>query len=246
MAKKKPSAALALVSPAARPPTSRQTRKNHVILGPSRVVETITALEKSLGGRQGLIEALSVADTVPEVFAVLQHIGDPRFDRWPLARICAECQIAPGLLFDAVDRAALLRAQILARATVAAQTPAMVGELLRLTRRHDQPCTPCNGTGKIYDLPDQGKQKCYTCTSCQGAGTFQVEGDLERQKIALGMMRLTEKAGGITVQTQINTPAPAAASSLVQLQQVVTDLLYGPTPTSPAIPTEVVPDAPTD
>lgn len=239
MKKKK---ALALV-PAA-PSRSPQTRPAPDLVSPTRVEETITAIEEALGGRQGLIEALSVGDSSPDVMAVLQYVGDPRFDRWTLAHICAECRISPGQLFEAFDRATILRAQVLAHAKVAEQTPAMVGEMMILTRRHEVPCTACNGTGTIYERPEKGEQTSYICTSCQGRGTFLAEGDLERQKIALGMMKLTTKDAGVTVPIQINNPAPAS-SSLVQLQQVVTDLLYGAS-RRPSVPpvVEPPPDAP--
>lgn len=215
---------------------------------PAAVRTAIAAFETAIGGRRALIEALACADSDPAVVAVLQHLGDPRYDHTPLATVCADFGISPGMLFKAFEVAAIARAHVLALLEAANRIPAVTKEIFDTALTHDQTCAVCAGTTTIVAEPTKAvpNPEPARCSHCHGKGTIRIDGSLEHQKLALEMTGLTKKAGtAIAVNTQINQPSTTfAPGSLESLQQAIGEVLFRPRLAPiPAIVTPADPDA---
>lgn len=235
MPRKSQKAALSLVSPAARAGTA--DRLAGAI--PSEVQISVDKFEAAIGGRPKLVEALAAAETAPEVQTILGILGDPQYDTWPLVRICREAGITPGQLFSAFKAAAIARATVLAMLAAADAIPAVTQEVLKTAVPHDAPCRTCNGTGTIHPEPTKKDPTPTptTCHSCQGVGSFRVDGSLDHQQMAFELTGLIKKSSGTTVAVQTNVQPTTVVSGgyLEQIQQAGSELLYGRPVSQPTV-----------
>ncbi len=210
-----------------RPLPATAARKRKI---PDVLHQTLHAYEAAMGGRQALIQALSVGENDPEVEEVLVALALPEHDALSLATICARAGITPGQLFRAVQAAALARAKVLATLTVADRTPEIVRQALDHAVLHEEVCESCNGTGTYTadPTPRNPNPQPQPCTSCRGLGVLKVGPTIEHQKMALEMAGLLKKAAGINVNNNMITPpAPRPSDSLDALQQAISDVMYG-------------------
>lgn len=233
--------ALALIPASARPVSPTQIKVHKDV--PLAIRESIAAFENAIGGRQALIECLSTGDSDEQVSEVLQLLGDPRNDKEPLAKICAQTGITPGQLFTAFDRAAVVRAHVLARMEAANKIPEITREVTRTALPHDKVCTTCNGVGSFERMKSvNGKDEYVTevCVACNGVGSIKREGDPDQQQRAFELTGLLKSGGGTQVTQSLTMVAPSVnvqSGSLEQLQQAVSDLIYRrPTLTVESVP----------
>jgi hypothetical protein len=192
----------------------------------------IDTFTKVVGGRDQLIDVLSVAATAPEIDRLVNALLDPRFARTSLRRLCTLAGLTVADLFAAYRKALIARAHIEASHTIAAKLPPIVDDVM--TRATPQPiaCTVCKATGRR-----RIGGALVPCAVCGGRGVVASEPDLDRQKLALELGQLTQKGGGgfFIQQTQIAnataaTLAAGGGGMLEQLQQVVGELLFHPSP----------------
>lgn len=248
---KKQAASIALV------PAAAQARPLDKIVVPTAVQTSVAAFEKAIGGRPALIEALASGAESPDVQAVLRIIADPHYDRWTLARICQKAGITPWQLFSAFKSAAIARAHVLALLEGANRTPQVTKEIFDSAVKHEETCTACNGLGTIVSEPTKKDPNPppATCLHCNGVGTLWVPGSLEHQKLALDLVGLVKKSGGVQIAVPItnNLPGSQPGGSLEQLQQAVSTILYrsrqSPQPSDepePSEPIDVEPLPPED
>jgi len=187
-------------------------------------VQAVEAFTKSLGGRDALAGTLAVAEGDPAVEKVLTYLLDPRYDTWPLRKICRLGGLTVVDLFTAYKRAVLSAAHIESTHLIARALPPIVSDVMARATPQPIACPSCVGVG--LKRPD--------CPLCQGTGVSTSLPELDRQKLALELGHLTEKKGGILVQQNVQTTANAAAlgshapGALEQFQQVVGDLLFAP------------------
>lgn len=211
-------ATTALVPAAARAPevlTDVETELN---------VQAVEAFAQRLGGRGVLTAVLGVAEGDPAVEKVLSYLLDPRYDAWPLRKICRLAGLTIVDLFTAYKRAALTAAHIESTHLIAKALPPIVSDVMARATPQPIACPSCLGVG--LKRPD--------CPLCQGTGVSTSLPELDRQKLALELGHLTERKGGIVMQQNVQTTANAAAlgshapGALEQFQQVVGDLLFAP------------------
>jgi hypothetical protein len=229
---KKSPVALVLASPAARTPGMRRAAKALDV--PLAVVQAVRETERLLGGREGLIAALSTADTVPEVANILWIIADSRNDKLSLATVCAQNHITPGELFRALKEAALVRGQVLGLVELSNKAQQVAKEVALAATEHTTTCPRCTGLTTIVPEPTlKGKPSApIPCPACGGKGEVLVPASLDHQKLVFESIGILKKAGGVNVQTNILNPsAPSSGGmlggSLEQLQQAVGELLFG-------------------
>lgn len=216
MARRK-STTTALVPAAARAPEVFSDIETELNV---RAVEQFTA---QLGGRDALAGTLAIGEGDPAVEKVLTYLLDPRYDRWPLRKICRLAGLTVVDLFTAYKRAAFAKAHIASTQIVTAALPPIVADVMTRATPQAIVCPVCAATPTTRP----------TCPVCKGTGVTTSEPELERQKLALELGHLTEKKGGIVMQQNTITAASAALSShapgaLEQLQQVVGDLIFSP------------------
>jgi hypothetical protein len=219
-------AASSLLPAAARTPEILSERESDLN------AEAIDTFTKAVGGRDALVDVLSVASAAPEMSRITSYLIDPRYDRWSLRRICTLAGITVADLFAAYKRALIARAHIEATKIIADKLPPVVEDVMVRAAPADVVCTLCNGLRELQ--PVKAGLAPITCPRCKGTGMIRSEPDLDRQKLALDLAHLTPKKGGFMIQqNQIAASASALASPgsgvLEQLQQAVGEMLFSPT-----------------
>jgi len=208
----------------------------------SAAVETFTA---AIGGRERLLQALSVAGGTTEIDQIVRLLVDPRYASWSLRRICDKAGLTIAELFTAYKSALLTRAQIESTQVVAQRLVGVVDDVMRRAQPHPVPCEACGGSGQTLlpaSAPDK-RPEPMGCPTCQGKGTRIALPDLDRQKVALELGQLLDRRGGISIQQQTLVSSPSAAAApgaLEQLQLAVQEMLY---PRAPVVDAETVPAA---
>lgn len=222
---KKPKS-LALVPASARMPPASSVKIAADV--PQSIRQAIKAFEDQIGGRKALLEALSTADTSEDVRAVLDVIADPRCDKEPLAKLCAQGGVSPGQLFGAFRTAAIVRGQILGSLTAANVVPQVVEAIAKTALDHEIVCSACNGVGSFEEEQADGKYKTRSCTGCNGQGRIRRDPDPDQQRTILELTGLVKSGGSqqVNVQANITAPTSSAGGSLEQLQQAVSELIY--------------------
>lgn len=204
------------------------TLSSREVLENKRALETV---EKALGGRDAILDTLSVAADAPEVEQVVHLLLDPRYAQQSLRQICALAGLTVVDLFAAYKSAMIVRAHLVAYQSITDKILPVVEDVMTRAAPFKIPCPKCAKTGKWTD-PDQKDAKEEDCPACAGHGELLQLPDLDRQKLALELAQLVQKSGGVTLQ-QNNLTLHAAdkgkgsGSTLVGLQQAVRDLLSG-------------------
>jgi len=215
---KKATALTSVLVPAAiRAPevlTDEETRLN---------LEAIETFTLAVGGRDALVNVLSIAETAPDIERVITLLIDPRYEKFSLKRLCHLSGLTVADLFAAYKKALITKAHIQATHIIASKLPPIVDDVM--TRAAPVPviCPACHA-----EAPDK-----EVCILCRGTGAVLSEPELDRQKLALELAQLTEKKGGFVItqnqgllaQTNLTAVGPGA---LEQLQQAVGDLLFSP------------------
>src|SRR3990172_5206771 len=213
-----PAAARAGLSPAAQETLSLSTA-------------AIKVFEQALGGRQRLADILATGASDPAVERVLNYLLDVTYDDMPLPRLCALAGVTVADLFKAFQRAALVRGQIRAANQLEQHVDAVMADLLHRATPYEETRTICQGTGTmVLPPPRRPPPAPVPCRACHGRGRVLVTPDLERQKLVLEMAQLLPKGGGgASATVNVVNAGPAVAGTLEQLQQGVSDALYGRT-----------------
>jgi hypothetical protein len=220
--------ATTLVPAAARQPTALSIEETDLA---GAAIESFTT---AVGGRTKLLQTLAVADSGHD--KVVNCLLDPAFATWSLRRLCAYAGITVADLFASYKKALFVQAHVDAAHRITSQLPPIVDDVMRRALPLPTTCPRCSG---MPTTPGTSP-----CPLCRGEGTVLTEPDLDRQKLALELGRLTERKAGVMVQqNQIATSGHAlslGAGSLEQLQQAVGDLLFSPQRRRAASPTTVV------
>ena len=210
-------------------------------LTPDKVVEfldssaeAINDYERALGGRKELVATLSL-DHSAEMQNLVRMLNDHQFDKHSLGYFCRQVGINLSDLFRAFRNGTLAKAQILASRKIAERLVNVVEDVMARAAPHDEPCATCDGTGEVTPRATKKdpEPKVASCRVCNGKGTIRHLPDLDRQRLALElaeMIKLPRNGNQILNQLNVGTPAAArevAAGSLEQMQQAVTQLLYG-------------------
>lgn len=210
----------------------------------ARADQAIDRVERALGGRAAIVDALLAVPPSARLEYVVGLIADPRYDARKLSAICRAGRVTVGELLEAFKRGRLARAQAEAIHAVAAEIPAIAADLTRRAVTHYVVCLTCQGTGVIPGPSDD--QPPVPCGACRGLGQQLAEPDLAVQKEVLGLVGLGSAAsrGPAVVIDQrdqraitLHDHSPTAHGRLLQ---VVDRLLYGRAaaadPADPAVP----------
>jgi len=119
---KKPSTGL--VPAAARAPEILTEGEQHLNAG---AIDTFIQL---VGGRDALVDVLSVASAAPDVDRVVNYLLDPRYERWSLRRLCNMAGITVADLLAAYRKAMIAKAHVEATHIIAAKLPPVVEDVM--------------------------------------------------------------------------------------------------------------------
>jgi len=213
--------------------------------------DAVATFEAVLGGRDALAEALSVADSSPEVDKISSLLLDARYDSFSLRRICAMAGLTVADLFAAYKKATLVRAHLQLAPIIAARLVGVVTDLFIRAQPHYLPCGTCRGTATVTPTPTAKipDPSPIPCDACQGTGQILHLPELDRQKLALEIADVIRPKAGFTLQqaTILHTANGASGSvtapgALEQLQQAVSVVLYQTPPPEPAASVPATPE----
>lgn len=209
----------------------------------------LAEIEKEVGGRDAIIQALVTAPQSRDVKLVLGMLGDPDRRGYTLARICEEAKILPGTLLDMLERGTKLRTRIIAGQIIAQGTPAVVRDVMQKAAPYQDACYQCAGTGSITPEPskDEPNPKPEPCELCKGVGQLQYKAEPAARELALEIAGLTAKGGGIVINNTQQTVVPQLGVGLAfeALQELQDKLVYGRA-AQPALPAVVDVDKQTE
>jgi hypothetical protein len=231
--------------------SGRSRSRTALVPAAARVATTLTVEELSLngdaiemftravGGRAKLLEVLSITDSDASTDKVVNCLLDDEFSSWSLRRICAYAGITVADLFASYKKALFAQAHIEAAHLITSKLPPIVADVMQRALPQPIECPRCHGTPTTPGTTP--------CPICLGSGTVQSEPDLDRQKLALELGRLTERKAGIMVQQNAIAAGTSAlqsnaSGSLEQLQQAVGELLFSPNRRRAAAPAVAVVD----
>jgi hypothetical protein len=190
----------------------------------------IETFEKIIGGRGDLAgELLTSPDLTPPIRKILTLILDPRFDTYPLAKLCDQAGILPGDVFRAFRDATIAKANIQALRRVAERLVTITESLLDDASDRMVICDECSGSKQQLIKPKKGDPTIIDCTRCNGTGTVMLRADFEKQKLALELGGLLKKGPAVQLNQQTNHTLnlSTGAGGIAQLQQAVSGMLFG-------------------
>lgn len=224
------------------------------LYGSPVAADTINVFVQALGGQESLLSELLVAPELsPPMKLLVQFSLDPKYLGHSLGWLCAKANVTPGDVFLAFRDVLAAKATIVSMRENSQALVPMLGEIIRSTITHEEPCKDCRGKkeqlvkvkvtrtfgrkgGKGHDVAEEFQLKTIPCVPCQGTGTIVVRGDRDAQKMVLDLIGLTKKAG-MTINNQnqqtnqtlvANSLSTAAVSGgLAQLQQATSQILFG-------------------
>lgn len=197
----------------------------------------------ALGGQDQVTAALAVAADQPEVDRVVTLLLDPRYAGYSLKRLCHLAGLTVVDLFAAYKSAMIVQAHLQAYQAITATLLPVVQDVMRRAAPHEVPCHDCGGSGTVETSPGVSAR----CGQCAGHGKLLQLPDLDRQKLALELGQLVQKAGGLNISQQTVVQAASdkgalGTGSLVDLQLAAREILRGPrTPILDVEPTEAAP-----
>jgi len=225
-----------------KPPKAHATRQILRRLAPAatttRPLETrLTAIERELsgdgvdvfvsqiGGRQRLVDLLSLADATGEGDQIIALLLNPEYEHLSLRRLCEKAGITIAHLLAAYKKAAIVAAHIQAIHIIAGKVIPVVEDVMMRAAPIAIPCPECR----------DHEAKVAACPFCGGTGQMLKDPDIARQRLALELAGLIEKRGIVVNQnTAISAPAATTAAvvqstgTLEQLHQAVGELLFDP------------------
>lgn len=205
----------------------------HLALPSDLEEQSLALIEKTLGGREALVAALSHAPKSRDLEYLLGLIGDPTQAKIPLGHLCAQGGVTPGELLAAWKSGEILRSHVLATKQIVAALPAVVGDVLKKAAPYEDTCTSCLGTGSVVPEPSKESPtpEPVPCPACLGGGVLTFEADFDRAKLVLDLAQLTPKSAGILIDNrQVHLPGGGGASAggtLEALMAASDQILYG-------------------
>lgn len=209
----------------------------------------LAQLERDLGGRQALVQALTFAKQSKDVRYLLGLIADPENNSRSLADICRSGRILPGELIAALASGAELRSQLLAKQHIARGIPSVVGEVMQKAAQYEDDCTECGGLGELTSEPSEGNPNPtpQKCDICKGTGRLRYDADPKCRDLALEMAGLTGKGGGISVTTNVAVAQVGGSyEGFERMQEAMDQVLYGSGAVPDTQPESAAEDTPTE
>lgn len=232
-------------------PRSHLARKTRMF--PSLVIDQIARLEADYGGRAGLIAALILVPSTPDLEYFLGQLGDPKNAQESLAEICARSNMLPGQILQLIMEGGKLVARARAAHLAQAGIGPVIVDILRRAAPYEQDCTTCmvdgQPTGTVTPEPTKDKPNPTPepCPECRGALKLLYQPELARQELALELSQLLPKGGGgIHIAMQQNAGGSGGASHtrlLDTVAQIAEDALYSE-PLPPPVEAEILPPDP--
>lgn len=152
--------------------------------------------ETSIGGRESLIDTLSLSNLDKKQEHLLRLLSDPARGRDTLATIARDAGMVPTAVLEMFRTASFAKAHALAMGQLSEAIPAIVKDITDKSIDAKVECPMCFGEGET--VPG------ISCPSCNGRGEVFRGSDLDRQKLALDAAGIVKKGPGVAVQVNQN------------------------------------------
>lgn len=222
----------------------------HLALPSPLEEQSLALIEKTLGGREALVAALSHAPKSRDLDYLLGLIGDPSQARVPLGHLCAQGGVTPGELLAAWRSGEILRGHVLATKQIVEALPGVVADVVKRAAPYEDTCTGCQGTGAVTPEPTKKvpNPAPAPCPACLGGGVLTFDADLDRAKLVLDLAQLTPKSPGVVIdnrQAHLHGGGGASAGGTLEALMAASDrILYGEVDDRPLAAPPAAPVAP--
>lgn len=158
--------------------------------------------EKSVGGRENVIDTLSLATLDKKQEHFLRLLCDPHRAKDSLVTIARDAGLLPSHIIELFRNASTAKAFALGMGQLSEAIPAIIKDVTDKSVDAKVECPTCFGT-KYFPENVQ-------CPRCGGVGEVFRASDLDRQKIALESIGITKKGGGVNVNVnqQVGVVSP--------------------------------------
>lgn len=156
----------------------------------------LESFEKAAGGRDAVIDTLSVATLDKKQQHFLDLLTDPKRSKDSISKIARDAGVSPLAVLDMFRSASFARANAIAMARMADALPDIVDDLASKSIDAKIECTTCFGSKQIAEG--------VNCPTCFGKGVIFRSSDLDRQKIILESTGVSKKSGGVNLNIQQN------------------------------------------
>lgn len=164
---------------------------------PKKITNALEQFEDAVGGRQSLIDNLSLATLDKREAHFLDLLLDPKRQEDNINTIARDAGLKALQVIDLFRTAAFAKAHAISMSKLSAALPEVIGDIAAKSVDAKIECPQCQGDGKV-----SGGE---TCMTCNGKGVVMRYSDLDRQKIVLEAGGLTkQKGGGVNVNVQQN------------------------------------------
>lgn len=201
--------ATALLNPPGDNPAQHTSRK------------TLSAIEKDLGGRSQLIEALEFAGELSEKeMKLLNLLATPQYKDYTLPTLCKRAGVSISQLLKMFQKSMAARTYIQVMERVYGHAVPVVEDVMARSLVHHVICPACHGEG---DRPD-GKP----CPECRGKKVILSDPDWDRQKSVLNMTGALQTGQNIQINNnqQVNKVDMTVLRSTIQFRAATDRLLY--------------------
>lgn len=163
---------------------------------PKTKISALEQFEDAVGGRQQLVDSLSLATLDKREAHFLDLLLDPRRSNDNITTIARDAGLKPLQVVDLYRSAAFAKAHAISMGKLSEALPGVVDDIAAKSVDTKITCPNCFGDGQLNG---------ESCIQCGGRGEVMRFSDLDRQKIVLEAGGLTkQKSAGVNVNVQQN------------------------------------------
>lgn len=197
------------ISPSAQTLTVTSPNNSNLavsVVVPKKITNALEQFEEAAGGRQSLIDNLSLSTLDKREAHFLDLLLDPKRADDNINTIARDAGLKPLQIIDLFRTAAFSKAHSLSMVRLSEALPEVINDIAAKSVDSRIQCPQCQGDGKVGTMDE-------TCMTCNGKGTVMRYSDLDRQKIILEAGGLTKKGGGgvnVNVQQNVGIVQPGS------------------------------------
>ena len=148
------------------------------------------AFEEAVGGREKLIDTLSLAPMDKKQEHFLRMLSDPKRASDSLATLVLDAGLLPTAVMELFRNAAFAKAHAIAMSQISTAVPEVISDMIGKSVDSEVTCPDCFGE-RVDGSP---------CLRCRDRGTILRVSDIDRQKLLLEISGVHKKSGGVNVQ----------------------------------------------
>lgn len=154
----------------------------------------LDTFEEEIGGREVLVDNLSLLSLDKKQKHFLYLLCDPKMEHQPLSSVARAAGVSSTAILDLFVEASKHKSQALALGLVANSTPRVIKDIVQKSVDAKVECPECFG------IAIEGLE----CSRCHGRGKILRESSIDHQKLVLETAGILKKGPGVAVQVNQN------------------------------------------